>query len=222
MKLLAIDTSTDYLSVAVMDGAKTLARIHRKVPRSHSSLLMPTIDSCLTGARLGLAKIGAIAVSIGPGSFTGLRIGVATVKGLAFVTKTPIVAVPTLDAIAENGRKICGILCTVLDARKGKVYACIYRSDGKTVKKLSKYLLLPMQELLSKLERYETVAFLGDFAERAAAMRPGAKVATLSWHPKPEVVGSLGLGYVNRKKFVSVEDLEPMYLYSRECDITGK
>ncbi len=222
MKLLAIDTSTDYLSVAVMDGRKVLSRVHRKVPRSHSSLLMPTIDSCLTQARLGLAKIGVFAVSVGPGSFTGLRIGVATIKGLAFVTKAPIVAVPTLDAIAENGRRICGILCTVLDARKGKVYACIYRSDGQTVRKLSKYLLLPLPDLLNKLERYERIAFLGDFAERAAAMRPGAKVATLSWHPKPEAVGALGLGYVNRKKFVSVEDLEPLYLYSRECDITGR
>ena len=89
MKLLAIDTSTDYLSVAVMDGEKALCRIHRKVPRSHSSLLMPTIASCLKKARLSLPKIDCFAVSIGPGSFTGLRIGVATVKGLAFVTKAP-------------------------------------------------------------------------------------------------------------------------------------
>ena len=221
MKLLAIDTSGDYLSVAVMDGVRALARIHKKVPRSHSSLLMPTIDSCLKKARLRLPEIDAFAVSIGPGSFTGLRIGVATVKGLAFVSKKPIVAVPTLDAIAENGRKFRGILCPVLDARKNKVYACLYRSDGKALKRISRYLLLPLTDLLKKLERYDNVFFIGDFAERAAAMLAGAKVVTKAWHPRPDVVGRLGAEYFEKKKYVSVEDLEPLYLYSSECDITG-
>lgn len=222
MKLLAIDTSTDYLSVAVLDGATTLARTHRKVPRSHSSLLMPTIDACIRKARLKLADIDGYIVSAGPGSFTGLRIGVTTVKGLAFATARPIAAVPTLDAIAGNARKKCGILCTVLDARKGKVYACIYRSDGSAITRLSKYLLLPLQDLLARLGKYENVRFLGDFAERASSVLPGSSVATNAWHPKPETVGRLGLEYFRKRKFVSVEDLEPLYLYSSECDITGK
>ena len=84
MKLLAIDTSTDYLSLAVMDGEKVVARIHKKAPRSHSSLLVPMIDRILTKARLKLRSLDGFILSAGPGSFTGLRIGVATVKGLAY------------------------------------------------------------------------------------------------------------------------------------------
>jgi tRNA threonylcarbamoyladenosine biosynthesis protein TsaB len=110
----------------------------------------------------------------------------------------------------------------VLDARKNKVYACLYRADGKNVKKLSKYLLLPLEDLVGKLEKFDSVFFLGDFAERAAAMLAGSRVATRAWHPRPETVGRLGLEHFRKKKFVSVEDLEPLYLYSKECDITGK
>jgi len=130
MKLLAIDTSTDYLSLAVMDGSDALSRIHRSEPRSHSSLLMPMIDEVLSRAKTALRDLDGFCLSIGPGSFTGLRIGVAAIKGLAVITKKPIVTVPTLDAVAENAKEFHGIICAVLDARKGKVYACIYRSDG--------------------------------------------------------------------------------------------
>lgn len=222
MKLLAIDTSTDYLSLAVVSGDRVLARIHKKAPRSHSSLLMPMVDKILKESKTGLSKLDGFCISIGPGSFTGLRIGVMTVKGLAFVTGKPIVAVPTLDAIAENGKRRCGILCTALDARKNKVYAAIYVSDGACVKKISNPLLVSADDLLKKLGNYNKVFFLGDYAERIVGLLPRAEVATLSWQPRPEIVGRLGIDYFKKKKFVKVEDLEPFYIYSRECDIIGR
>jgi len=221
MRLLAIDTSTDYISVAITDGEKTAARIHRKAPRSHSSLLMPTIDSCLKKARMKISKIDGFAVSIGPGSFTGLRIGVATVKGLAFVLKKPIVAVHTLDAIAENCRKKKGVICPVLDARKEKVYAAVFESDGSKIRKISADLLVPLKDLIDRLKIYDNVFFLGDFAKRAASMLPGSETFGSAWQPKPETVGAIGSGLFSKRKFVSAEDLEPLYLYSKECDITG-
>jgi len=222
MKLLAIDTSTDYLSVAVMDGAKAIARVHRMVPRSHSSLLMPTIDAMLRKAKLKLKDIDGFCVSIGPGSFTGLRIGVATVKGLAFCTKKPIVTVPTLDVIAANAVTSRGIVCVVLDARKNKVYACIYRTDGTKARKVSAILLTGADTLLEKLKGYDTVSLVGDYAERLAAMASGMKIATARWHPRPDVVGRLGCEAFKKEKFVSPEKLEPSYIYSKECDIKGR
>ena len=112
----------------------------------------------------------------------------------------------------------------MLDARKNKVYACIYKSDGKKVKKISKYLLLPLEELLKKTDKYDKVIFLGD-----ATSKPGLEINFRSrigcradWHPKAEVVANLGMEYVKKKKFVKAEDLEPLYLYSHECDVTGK
>ncbi len=223
MKLLALDTSTDYLTLAVIDGAKVLGRMHRKAPRSHSSLLMPMIEKLLKKARLKLKGLDGFCIGVGPGSFTGLRIGVATVKGLAFVTGKPVAAVPTFDAIAGNAGRMRGVICVVLDARKSKVYGCFYRSDGKgAIRRISPYLLVPADELLKKCEKYDTLYFMGDYADRIAPLCGRAKIPGVKWQPRAESVAALGLELFRKKKFVSAEKLEPMYIYSHECDITGK
>lgn len=217
MKLLAIDTSTDYLSLAIMRDANVIARFHRRSHMRHSSLLVPMIDKLLKKAKVKLKAIDCFCVSIGPGSFTGLRIGVVTIKGLSYALNKPIVTVPTLDAIAENAKSFKGIICPVLDARKNKVYACLYRSDGKNMKKISKYLLLPVKDLMKKTSGYDKIIFLGD----ALHLMGNPENKKIDWHPRADVVAKLGSEYYKDKKFVSAEDLEPMYLYSRECDITG-
>jgi len=221
MKLLAIDTSTNYLSLAVTDDEKVLGRVHRRADMSHSTLLVPMVDALLKKARLTPKDIDLLCLSIGPGSFTGLRIGVVTVKGLAYSLDKPVVAVPTLDVIARNAKNFSGVICPVLDARKNKVYACLYSSDGKTIKRISKYLLLSVEELLDKTEAIGSgkVMFMGDYAPRIS---PAAGVSySGDWHPKAAVVAKLGLEYSKKKKFVTPEDLEPLYMYSRECDIKG-
>ncbi len=211
MNILAIDTSTDYLSLALMRDGKIAGRFHRKAPMSHSSLLVPMIDKLLKKTKTRIKDIDGFSISIGPGSFTGLRIGVTTVKGLGYSLKKPIVAIPTLDVIAENVKNFKGVICPALDARKNKVYACLYKSNGKTIKKISKYLLLPMEELMKKVSKFDKILFLGDVKGRKK-----------DWHPRAEVVARLGQEYFKKRKFVSPEDLEPLYLYSQECDITGK
>jgi tRNA threonylcarbamoyladenosine biosynthesis protein TsaB len=217
MILLSIDTSTDHLSLALSDGDKMIGRFHGKVGRNHSRLLMPKIEQLLKRCRVAPEDLDCFCVSVGPGSFTGLRIGVTAVKGLAYALKKRIVAVPTLDAIAYNAKDFEGIVCPVLDARKKKVYAAIYKSDGYTVKKISKDLLVSAEDLLKKTGRYKDVFFLGDGVALTgkAERRP-------DWHPRPEALARLGAEQYRKKRFVSVEDLEPLYIYSRECDITGK
>lgn len=210
MKLLAIDTSTNYLSLAIPDGDRILGRFHKKADMSHSSLLIPMIDKLLTKVKLKLKDIDGFCISIGPGSFTGLRIGVVTVKALAYSLKKPIVTVPTLDVIARNVKNFHGIICPVLDAKKGKVYACFYKSDGKMIKRISKYLLTPMPDL-AKMTRSikEKIVFLGDV------------VGASDWHPRAENAAKIGLTKFKKREFVRPEDLEPLYLYSKECDIKG-
>lgn len=216
MNLLAIDTSTEYLSLAVMRNGKIAAKMHKKAAMAHSSLLVPMIAKVLKKAKLILKDLDGFAISIGPGSFTGLRIGVATVKGLAMALDRPIVTVPTLDVIAENIKGFRGTICPVLDARKKKVYACLYRSDGENIKRASKYLLIPTADLEKRLEKVRgDILFLGDAIEAGKEPNPG-------WHPRAEVVAALGAEMFKKRRFVKAEELEPMYLYSRECDITGK
>lgn len=210
MIILAIDTSTDYLSLAIMKDGKIIGRFHRKCAMRHSSTLVPTIDKLLKKSHLKIKDIGCFVLSIGPGSFTGLRIGAATVKGLAYALKKPVVVVPTLDVIARNVKNFRGSICPVLDARKNKVYACIYRSDGKAIKRITPYLLLPMEELRKKLAGYDNIYMLGDIVESG------------DWHPRAEKCAELSLSLIRKKRFTKPEDLEPLYLYSRECDITGK
>lgn len=216
MKILAIDTSTDYLSLAVADSEKIIARYHRRTNRNHSRLIIPAISNLVRNVRLSIKDIDAFAISIGPGSFTGLRIGVATVKGLAYALNKPIVAIPTLDVIARNAKSFRGVICPVIDARKSKVYACLYRSDGESVKKISKYLLLPAAELLKRTAGYGKVLFLGD-----AVGLVGGKDTVKNWYPRARIVANLAFDSFRKEKFVSPEVLEPMYLYSRECDIKG-
>ncbi|MDO8525569.1 MAG: tRNA (adenosine(37)-N6)-threonylcarbamoyltransferase complex dimerization subunit type 1 TsaB [Candidatus Omnitrophota bacterium] len=220
MTILAIDTSTDYLSLAIMRDEKILARFHRRSRMRHSSLLVPMIDRLLKKARVKLEAIDCFAISIGPGSFTGLRIGAVTVKGFSYALNKPIVTVPTLDVIARNVKGFKGIICPVLDARKNKVYACLYKSDGKNVNKISKYLLLPAKELIEKTAGYDKIVFLGD-GYCSSEQRSCESRTSRHWHPKAEVVARLGAEYYRGKRFVTAEDLEPMYLYSRECDIKG-
>jgi len=210
MNILAIDTSSIYLSLAVMKDGKIAGRFHEKAPMAHSSILVPSIDKVLKKAKLSIRDIDVFAISVGPGSFTGLRIGVTTVKGLAYSLAKKIVTVSTLDVIARNAKSFRGIICPVLDARKNKVYSSIYRSDGKIIKRISRFLLLPLEELKKKLAKYDKIYFLGDMI--------GSKI----WHPRAEVVAGLALDEIKNKRFVKAEDLEPMYLYSRECDIKGK
>lgn len=223
MKILAIDTSTDYLTLAVTDGDKVLARLHRKAARRHSSLLVPMIEGLMKRSRLRLGDLGAICIGVGPGSFTGLRIGVTTVKGLSYISGKPVVAVPTFDAIARNARRLKGVICVVLDARKGKVYSAIYRSDGKgTVSRISRYLLLAPDELLQKCSVYDNLYFTGDYAERFAALPAGARSMGPRWHPRAVSIAEIGARLATEGRFTTAEKLEPMYLYSRECDITGR
>ena len=130
-KILALDASTEVCSVAVGDGSQVTSRFC-DIPKSHSKMLLPLIDEVLTEANLTLADLDAIAVTRGPGSFTGIRIGLGIVQGLSYGANIPIVGLSTLEALAETARQngLCehdGIIVPCLDARMGEVYSSVYR-----------------------------------------------------------------------------------------------
>src|SRR3989442_166155 len=130
MRLLAVETSTLAGGAAVLDGELVVGEYALDVSRPHSERLMGAIDRLLTDAGWTVRDLEGLAVSVGPGSFTGLRIGLSTVKGLALALSIPIVAVPTLDAMAALLPFAALPVCPVLDARKREVYASLYRWDG--------------------------------------------------------------------------------------------
>jgi tRNA threonylcarbamoyladenosine biosynthesis protein TsaB len=127
MKLLAVETATSLLSVAVMDDDQVLARSDMPAEGAHGRLLVPTIDQLLTTTKLGLSDLSLLGVSIGPGSFTGLRVGLSTLMGFRTAMGLPIVGVPTLEALAWNLRGESRPLCAMLKARTGELYWATYQ-----------------------------------------------------------------------------------------------
>ena len=127
MRILAVETATAWQSVAVVDGDRVMARADDDAAGAHARMLVPAIDRVLTSCGMALSDLDGLAVSIGPGSFTGLRVGLATMMGFRSVTGLPLAAVPTLEAMARNLRGSTDLLCPVIRARTGEVYWAQYR-----------------------------------------------------------------------------------------------
>ncbi len=132
MLILTIETSTPMERVAVVRDGSVLAEITETVGRGHTEKLLRAVESTLSRASVDLGELDAIAVSIGPGRFSGLRVGLATAKGLAAARGLPVVPVQSLEALAESARPYEGLVCPILDARKGEVYAALFHlGDGR-------------------------------------------------------------------------------------------
>jgi tRNA threonylcarbamoyladenosine biosynthesis protein TsaB len=164
MLVLALETSGITGGVAVVRDGQPLGEVTFASRETHSRTLIKTVEWLLGRLGAGWPDIRLVAVSIGPGSFTGLRIGLATGKGLAFALGIPIVGVPTLDALA--GHVIPGegdLVCPVLDARKAQVYAAFFRDCGTgTIERIGPYLAVSPQDLVASLPACRRAFFLGD------------------------------------------------------------
>ena len=163
MRILALDSSGLVATVAVVEEDKTLAEYTVNYKKTHSQTLLPMLDEIVKMTELDLASIDAIAVAGGPGSFTGLRIGSATAKGLGLALGKPLIHIPTVDALACNLWGTASLVCPIMDARRNQVYTGIYTfREGKLVV-LESQMAVGIEELAERLKKYEgTVIFLGD------------------------------------------------------------
>lgn len=163
MKILSVDSSATVASVALCENGRLLAEYTLNNKNTHSETLLPMIESLLSFFSMEIGDVDLFAVSIGPGSFTGVRIGTATVKGLAFASDKPCVGVSTLEAIAYNLRFHKGIVCPVMNARRSQVYTAIFRSDGEKLERLTEDLAISIAELDGMLAEYnEETVLAGD------------------------------------------------------------
>ena len=163
MKILALDSTALTASVAICEDTALLAEYTIANGNTHSETLLPMIEFALKSLSLKVSDIGLFACSVGPGSFTGVRIGAATVKGLAFGSGKPCAAVSTLEALAFNLVGFSGLICPVMNARRSQVYTALFRSDGKELERLTEDMAIPISELDELLSKYgEPVRFCGD------------------------------------------------------------
>lgn len=165
MLILALDSSASPASAALLEDGKILSEFYINTKQTHSQTLMPMVEAVLRLSAKTLDDVDCLAVSAGPGSFTGVRIGVSCVKGLAMARNIPCAGVSTLRAMAENARGMSGIVCAVMDARCGQVYNALFRVENGGIERLCADCALPIAELYAECEAYrDRLLLVGDGA----------------------------------------------------------
>ena len=230
MKLLALDSSGLVASVAVMEDDTMVAEYTMNYKKTHSQTLVPMLDQMSKMIELDLNTIDAIAIASGPGSFTGLRIGSATAKGLGLALNKPIIPVPTVDALAYNLCGNTGVICPIMDARRNQVYTGIYQfvsdgCEGFVMKILQTQTAVLIQYIVSQLnELGQPVIFIGDgvpvFKEQLKELMkvPYSFAPAHLSRQRAAAVGALGMIYYKEGKFESAALHEPEYLRMSQAE----
>ena len=163
MIVLSIDSASKVATAALLDENNLIAEYTINNKLEHSTLIMDIVDKLLKDSDLDIDDVDGFVVSKGPGSFTGLRIGMATVKGLSFGSNKPYISISSLDALAYSLVNFKGIICPIMDALRSSVYTCLYKGNNGTLEKISDYSALELDELIELLkEKGEDVIFTGD------------------------------------------------------------
>ena len=185
---------------------------------------MRLIDSILKEYEIDINDIDAFIISRGPGSFTGLRIGMATLKGLAFASKKPLISVSTLDALAYNSISFQGIICPIMDALRDNIYTCLYKNENNNLTPLIKEQCLNINELVTILkEQTLPIIFVGDgVAKHKEFLQeniPNSFFApNHSNFPKASSVGELGIKKINDGVIENIDSINPIYLRKSQAE----
>lgn len=225
MKVLAIESSAVTASVAIMTEDTLIAEYTINYKKTHSQTLLPMIDEICRMTETDVSDIDIVAVSDGPGSFTGLRIGAATGKGIALAKNKPMVAVPTLEAMAYNLIGDDRFICPVMDARRKHLYTGLYRFNGGKLEVVSKQCLIPYEELVDMLnEKNENVVFVGDGIDVAGAYIKDNLKCEYSFAPahiKTQRASSVALAAMDMAKAgktISSDEMKPDYLRPSQAE----
>ena len=220
MKILGIDTTGQTASAALVEDDKLICEFTLNYKLTHSQTIMPMIAEIIERSETDKTSIDCIACAAGPGSFTGLRIGVATVKGLAFADNTPCIAVSSLEAMAENLRCLNGVICPVINARRSQVYTALFRCENGVMTRITEDTTLLINELEEKLKEYDNVWFTGDAYDMVSHMTDNITPVILRGY------NAAGAAYVGSRRYLEAEDksqfndmaLQPVYLKKTQAE----
>ena len=219
MRILALDSSGLVATVAIVEDEQTLAEYTVNYKKTHSQTLLPMLDEVVKMLELDLETIDAIAVAGGPGSFTGLRIGSATAKGLGLALGKPLIHIPTLDGLAYNLYGNKGLICPIMDARRNQVYTGIYRFESDEFKIVESQMAISVSELIEKLNGYgEEVTLLGDGVpvygnDFVEGLKKTCRFAPAHMNrQRAAAVATLAIQYYQEGKIESAMEHRPDYL----------
>lgn len=222
--ILALETSGLCGSVAVVADNFCISEYSLQSKLTHSKRMLAGIDWVMAEAELSWDQIDGIAVSLGPGSFTGLRIGLSTAKGLAMAADTKLLGVPTLDGLAHQLRYVPQQVCPVLDARKKQVYTAIYRpSEDGILQRENDYLVITPEDLALRIT--EPTVFIGEgltvygdfFKERLGELARVVRGET--YFARATTIGMLALDKWRHQDFLSLADAEPIYIRASDAEL---
>ncbi len=222
MKLIAIDTSTKFLSLGIYNEG-SLYGYNLEVGHKLSSLLALTIKRVLEVTGIEINDLDYFACGLGPGSFTGMRVGLSTMKGLSWALRKPLIGISTLDILAMNalpyGHKI---IIPVIDAKRSLIYSCFYKNINGSFKKISPYMLLSKEELLKKIK--QPAVIFGDalnlYKEDILKRAPQSTLLDKDeWFPKAHNIIKLAALRIKNKKFDDLLKINPIYIYPKDCQV---
>lgn len=223
MRILAIDSSGLVASVALIDDGECIGEYTINYKKTHSQTLVPMLDQVRKMIDLDLTTIDAIAVAAGPGSFTGLRIGSATAKGLGQALNKPLISVPTVDGLAYNLYGTDKLICPLMDARRNQTYTGLYEfkreEEGWSLEIVKAQCAVALEEIIESInKRNREVIFLGDGVPVFKKQLEEQLQVPFSFAPascnrqRSAVVGTLALSYMKKGKIQTAAEHEPEYL----------
>jgi len=224
MKILGIDTSTKFLSIGILDNAK-IYEYNLELGRKHSSLLAVSIKRVLDALGWRGSDVDYFACGLGPGSFTGVRIGLSAIKGLGWALKKPLVGISTLDILAQNARladKRHVSVVPALDAKRSFIYCSVYKNKEGPLERTMPYALVTLDEFFKKIKPNSIV--LGDaltlYKDQILKNIRGTRILEKDyWYPVGRSIVSLALEKIKKNKIDNVFSIKPIYLYPKECQI---
>ena len=219
MKLLALDSSGMVASVAIVTEEGLLAEYTVDYKKTHSQTLLPMLDIIVKMVELDLAAVDGIAVAAGPGSFTGLRIGSATAKGLGLALDKPIIGVPTLEGLAYNLYGTDKLICPMMDARRNQVYTGLYEFARDGLRVIMEQKAVPVEEIIGEINSLgREVVFLGDAVPVYKELIVERTKVDFTFAPvhlckqRAGAVGALGIQYFKQNRIEAATEHEPVYL----------
>ena len=215
MKILALDCTATVCSVALCEDETPIALYTLNNGNTHSESLLPMIETVLRHAHLSVSDVDLFACTEGPGSFTGVRIGCATIKGLAFDRQKPCIGISTLEALAENLQGLDGLLCPVMNARRGQVYNALFRFENGAIQRLCPDRAIALTELDKELAGETTIRLCGDGYELAVSALMQASLTPTPSFLIPQNAGSVArcaLRAYQTGKSGTDSSLKPTYL----------
>ena len=226
MKILGIDTSTKYCNIGLIEDEDILINYTMNgLRKKHSSILMPAIKDLFKIMDLKIEEIHGVAVSIGPGSFTGLRIGLSVAKGLSYACSLPLLGIPTLEAMAFSLAGIPNLICPILESKKDEIYDVVFRG-GESLHRIMDYKCEDIHSLLARLSPLrEKIIFLGDGIKRYRdniKIKIGKDALFIDSQinlPMATNVAFLGLNKLIKKEEDDISKLSPFYLRKSEAEI---